>query len=399
MIAVFGTWDTKGEELTFLARQIERRGHSVLRIDAGTGGKLDCAVDIQRRKYLPDSEMPEDGERGAAVTAVGVAAARLLSELERERGFDGIISVGGGGGTSIASVAFRALPYGMPKIIVSTVASGNTAPYLGTRDIVLVPSIVDVSGLNGILRGVLARAAAAVCAMAEANRELKVEDGVGRPRLAASMFGHTTPVVNAARARMEASGNEVLVFHATGNGGRTMETLIAEGYFRGVLDLTTTEWADEVCGGVLGAGPERLRAAALAGVPAVVGPGCLDMINFGERRSVPAKFANRLFYQHNPQVTLMRTTAEEYGRIAARMAENLNASTGPLVVALPQAGFSILGAPGGLFHDPQADAVFNWELRTALREDIRVVDFDGAINDPGFAELCADTLLELVGGK
>lgn len=396
MIVVIGTWDTKGEELEFLAQRIERRGHDVLRVDAGTGGELRHAVDIERKSYLPDAELPQDGERGGAVTAVGLAAARLLPQLHREGRLEGVISAGGGGGTSIASTAFRALPYGVPKVLVSTLASGNTAPYLGTRDLLLVPSIVDVSGLNSTLRGVLARAAAAVCAMTEANRELLVENAPVRPQIAASMFGNTTALVDAARARLEAQGYDVLVFHATGIGGRTMENLIAERHFCGVLDLTTTEWADEVSGGILGAGPDRLGAAAAAGISAVVAPGCLDMINFGERATVPGHLADRLFYQHNPQVTLMRTSAEEYRAIAARMAAKLNASTGPVAVALPRNGFSIVGAEGGPFHDPEADAVFCQELSAALREGIQVIHYAGAINDPAFAELCTETLLSLM---
>ncbi len=396
MIVVLGTWDTKGEELAFLAEAIEGRGHSVLRVDAGTGGELRHPVDIRRCDYLPDTELPRDGERGAAVTAVGRAAAELLPRLHREGRLDGVISAGGGGGTSIAATAMRALPYGIPKVIVSTLASGNTRPYVGTRDLVLIPSIVDVSGLNATLRHVLKRAAAAVCAMTEVTVGEDTDPASTRPQIAASMFGNTTALVDAARRQMESEGYDVLVFHATGTGGRTMEDLIAEGHFRGVLDLTTTEWADEVCGGILGAGPERLGAAAAAGIPAVIAPGCLDMINFGERDSVPSEFANRLFYQHNPQVTLMRTNAEEYRRIAARMAEKMNASTGPLVVALPQKGFSVLGAEGGAFHDPEADAVFCQELRGLLRDGIKVVDYGGAINDPKFAELCVGALLGLL---
>jgi methylmalonyl-CoA mutase cobalamin-binding domain/chain len=240
------------------------------------------------------------------------AAAAFVSQLQAEGRIHGVISLGGGGGTAIGTSAMRALPVGFPKLMVSTLAAGNVAPYVGAKDIVMFPSIVDVSGINRISRVLLARAAGAICGMVETN----VPAGEDRPLIAASMFGNTTACVNAAREVLEASGYEVLVFHATGAGGKVMESLIEAGMFSGVLDVTTTEWADELVGGVLSAGPLRLEAAGIAGTPAIVTPGCLDMVNFGARDTVPAKFAGRTFYHHNPQVTLMRTTPEECARQA-----------------------------------------------------------------------------------
>ena len=316
----------------------------------------------------------------------------MLSRLAAEKRIDAVISLGGGGGTAIATAAMRALPIGFPKLMVSTLASGNTAPYVGVKDIVMFPSIVDVAGLNRISREILTRAAGAICGMVEAQPVA----GEDRPIIVASQFGNTTACVDHARKIVEAAGYEVLVFHATGVGGRTMESLIEAGLVAGVLDLTTTEWADELVGGILNAGPTRLEAAARRGVPAVVSTGCLDMVNFGPPESVPAKFAGRRFYQHNPQVTLMRTTAEESAKLGALLAEKLNLSTGPVTVVLPLRGGSVISAPNGPFHDAQADAALFAALKSALRGDILVEEMDCTINDPVFAEVCARHLLFLL---
>jgi uncharacterized protein (UPF0261 family) len=282
----------------------------------------------------------------------------------------------------------RALPLGFPKLMVSTLASGNTAPYVGVKDIVMFPSIVDVAGLNRISREILTRAAGAICGMVEA-RPVPGED---KPIIVASQFGNTTACIDHARRILEAAGYEVLVFHATGTGGRTMESLIEAGLVAGVLDLTTTEWADELVGGILSAGPTRLEAAARHGVPAVVSTGCLDMVNFGPPESVPTKFAGRKFYQHNPQVTLMRTTPDECTKLGKILAEKLNLSIGPVTVLLPLRGGSVIGAPGGPFHDASADAALYAALKAALRPDIKVLELDCVINDPTFAEACAQAL-------
>src|SRR5206468_2740414 len=272
---------------------------------------------------------------------------------------------------------------------VSTLASGNVAPYVGVKDIVMFPSIVDVAGLNRISRPLLARAAGAICGMVETS----LPAGSDKPIIVASQFGNTTACVDRARQLLEAAGFEVVVFAAVGTGGRTLESLVESGMVAGVLDVTTTEWADELVGGVLSAGPTRLDAAACHGVPAVISTGCLDMVNFGPPETVPAKFKGRKFYQHNPQVTLMRTTPEENRELGRILAEKINPSTGPVTVMLPLRGHSIIGAPGGPFHDSEADAALFSSLKDRLRKDISVIEIDCAINDPPFAEACARELL------
>ncbi|MFO1063191.1 MAG: Tm-1-like ATP-binding domain-containing protein [Pirellulales bacterium] len=284
---------------------------------------------------------------------------------------------------------------GIPKVI-STVASGNTAPYVGISDIVMIPAVVDVAGLNRISRQVFTKAAAAVTAMAQAvHRDAQVTN-IDRPIVCASMFGNTTRCVEHARGIMESNGYEVMTFHATGIGGRTMESLIAGGMIAGILDITTTEWADELVGGILTAGQTRLEAAARSGTPAIVVPGCLDMVNFGPRDSVPASFQNRLLYQHNPQITLMRTTPDECSQLGKILAQKVNASIGPVSVLIPLRGISVISARGGAFHDSVADAALFDAIRNNLRDDIELIEIDAEINDPQFAVRCADQLLALM---
>jgi len=274
--------------------------------------------------------------------------------------------------------------------LVTTLASGNTSQYVGVKDVVLFPSIVDVAGLNRISRQILTRAAGAICGMVEAKPPA-AED---KPIIVASQFGNTTECVTRARQLLEKQGYEVLVFHATGVGGRTMESLIESGMVAGVLDITTTEWADELVGGYLTAGPTRLEAAAKHGVPAIVTPGCLDMVNFYAPDSVPAKFKERTFYQHNPQVTLMRTTPDECAQLGKIIAQKLNVSTGPVTVLIPRKAISVISASGQKFHDPVADKALFDGIKKDLRKDIEVIEMDCAINDAVFAEACANALLK-----
>ena len=396
-IAILGTMDTKGAEHGFVADVIRQRGHNVLIVDVGTLGEPQIKPDITRSEIAAAADVDfatlvARQDRGEAVTAMSRGAPLVLAKLVAEGRIDGVISLGGGGGTAIGTAAMRALPVGFPKLMVSTLASGNTAQYVGVKDIVMFPSIVDVAGLNRISREILTRAAGAICGMVEA----KPVAGGAKPVIVASQFGNTTACVDHARKILESAGYEVLVFHATGTGGRTMESLIEAGLVAGVLDITTTEWADELMGGILGAGPTRLEAAARCGVPAVISTGCLDMVNFGPPETVPAKFAGRQFYQHNPQVTLMRTTPDECAQLGGILSEKLNRSTGPVTVLLPLRGGSAISAPGGPFHDVDADAALYAALKTALRSDIKVVELDCTVNDPKFAEACAAALLELL---
>jgi uncharacterized protein (UPF0261 family) len=274
-------------------------------------------------------------------------------------------------------------------LMVSTLASGNTAQYVGVKDIAMMPAVVDVAGLNRISRLILARAAGAICGMVESN----VPAAEDKPIIVASMFGNTTKCVQTAKEQLESAGFEVLVFHATGTGGRAMESLIESGMVAGVLDITTTEWADELVGGVLGAGPTRLDAAAKAGIPTIITPGCLDMVNFGPPASVPPKFADRAFYQHNPQVTLMRTTPEECAELGRILAEKANNHTGLVTVLLPKRAISVISASGQPFHSPAADTALFDSLKKHLDSKIPLLEIDAEINDAEFATACASTLL------
>ncbi len=400
-IAILGTMDTKGVEHGFVAEEILRRGHKILVIDVGILSDPKFKPDVTRDEILASAGIElapllQKKDRGEAVAAMSKGAPLVLAKLAAEKKIDGVISLGGGGGTAIGTAAMRALPIGFPKLMVSTLASGNTAQYVGVKDIVMFPSIVDVSGINRISRQILTRAAGAICGMVESAQTaetISAAPGDDKPIIVASMFGNTTQCVQRAQKILEEAGYEVLVFHATGIGGRTMESLIETGLVAGVLDLTTTEWADELVGGVLGAGPNRLEAAARKGIPAVVAPGCLDMVNFHGTETVPAKFNGRNFYQHNPQVTLMRTTPEENAQLGKIIAEKLNLSTGPVSVLFPLRGISVISAPGQKFYDPVADKMLLQSLKNSLRKEIEVIEMDCAINDDKFPEACARKLL------
>jgi uncharacterized protein (UPF0261 family) len=322
-----------------------------------------------------------------------IVAKRLLDEGR----LDGIIGMGGTAGTTVATAAMRGLPIGVPKVCVSTAASGNTAHYVGTKDIVLVPSIVDVSGINRISRLVLARAAGAICGMIETP--VPPADGADKPIIAASMFGNTTACVDACREMLGDKGYEVLVFHATGTGGRAMESLVAEGLVDAVLDITTTEWADEMCGGVFSAGPERLDAPGRLGVPHLIAPGCVDMCNFGARETVPEKYKGRKFYEWNPSVTLMRTNVEENRQMGEIFAKKANAARGPAAFLIPLRGVSILDGDGQQLEDRAADAAMFHAIRKDVRRDIPVVDLDCNINDRAFAEKAVAMMLELIAQR
>jgi uncharacterized protein (UPF0261 family) len=319
--------------------------------------------------------------------------AQTVTRLAAEGRIGGILSMGGSGGTAIASAAMRQLPLGFPKVLVSTVGSGDVSAYVGARDIVVIPSVVDVAGINRISRLVYANAAAALAGMLLAPEPASAED---RPLLCASMFGNTTACVDRARAALESRGYEVLVFHATGSGGRTMQSLVADGHIAGVLDVTTTELADEVCGGVFTAGPDRVRIGASSRVPLVLAPGCVDMCNFFARDTVPDRYRGRLLYEWNPNVTLLRTSVEENRRIGAMLAETANCCAGPVAVLLPMKGVSMLDSPGNPFWDPDADGACFEALRRELRPGIPLLEIDANINDPEFADRAAQQLLSML---
>lgn len=399
-IAVLGTMDTKGEEHAFVADTIRQRGHKTLIIDVGTLDAPKIQPDITRDEVaraagVDLAAIVARRDRGECVAAMSKGAPAMLSRLLAEKKIDGVISLGGGGGTAIATAAMRALPIGVPKLMVSTLASGNTSQYVDVKDITMMPSIVDVAGLNRISRQILTRAAGAICGMVETEPK----PGVDKPIIVASQFGNTTKCVERARQLLERKGYEVMIFAAVGTGGRTMESLVEAGLVTGVLDITTTEWADELVGGVLSAGRTRLEAAARCGVPAIVTPGCLDMVNFGPPDTVPTHFKGRRFYQHNPQVTLMRTTPDECRQLGEIIADKLNASKAAVTVLIPLKGISVISAPGQPFYDAEADRALFETLKAKLRRDIEVRELDCNINDEPFAEACVQALLKNIATK
>jgi uncharacterized protein (UPF0261 family) len=397
-ILLIGTLDTKGEELGFVRDLIRAEGVETLVVDVGSVGPPKIAPDILREEVFGRSgaSLETLKDRGEAVSKAAEGVAILAMELQAEGRVDGIFSLGGSAGTVIGTSAMRALPFGLPKVMVSTQASGQTRPFVGGSDIAMFHPVLDIAGLNRLTKVVLSNAAHAMVGMVRAP---KVEQCPKRTQrvVAATMFGVTTPCVDRAREVLEAQGIEVLVFHATGSGGQSMEALIADGLIDAVLDLTTTELADELVGGILSAGPDRLKAAIRRGVPQVISVGALDMVNFGPRSTVPDRFAHRLFHQHNPSVTLMRTTPEENAELGRRIGAILSEATADVVVMLPLGGVSTLDAPGMPFHDPEANAALFRAIHEALDDvpGITVVDRNYHINDPAFA-LQAALALQLI---
>ena len=398
-IAVIGALDTKGPEFAFVKAEIIRRGHVALVINTAVLGEPAFEPDVAAGRVAEAggvglSALREKADRGYAMEVMTKGAAVVVKDLFEQGRIDGVLGMGGSAGTVIGTSAMRALPIGVPKVMVSTLASGDVKPYVGTKDIAMLHSVVDVAGVNRISARVYANAVGAIVGMVESDAP-KVE---AKPLIAASMFGNTTPVVTRCRERLEQNGYEVLIFHAVGTGGETMESVIREGYIAGVADITTTEWADELVGGVLSAGPSRLDAASEKGVPQVIAPGCLDMANFWARETVPAKFDDRRFYQWNPNVTLMRTTPEENAQLGRILAEKANRSSGPVAFFLPLKGVSMLDAPGKEFWWPEADRALYEAIKQHRRPDIPVHEMDCNINDEPFADAVADELLKFVKG-
>ncbi|MEU3299246.1 Tm-1-like ATP-binding domain-containing protein [Streptomyces sp. NPDC006678] len=415
IVALLGTLDTKGIEYGWLRERLLRHGVEVVVIDAGVMGEPRLRADVPRAQVAwaagaDLSRLRAEGDRGAAVTTMAHGAAEIVLRLYEAGRLHGVLAVGGSGGTSIATRAMRGLPLGVPKLMVSSMASGDVSPYVGATDITMMYSVVDIAGVNTISAPVLANAVDAVAGMAKgfaaAPRALRPESlaaggpgAGGRPLVAASMAGVTTPGVDAARERLTELGYEVLVFHTSGAGGRTLESLAAQGLFAGVLDLTLSELADELVGGILTAGPDRLRAAGRRGTPQVVSLGALDMVKFGPVDSLPARLRDRDVRIHNPSITVIRTTAPECAELGRGIASKLRDATGPAEVCVPLRGLSTLGAPEGPYHDPVADAALFAALRDGLREStVEVVDFATHINDPAFGRAAAERLHRLITG-
>lgn len=396
-IAVIGALDTKGPEFAFVKAEIERRGHRALVVNTAVVGAPTFEPDISAERVAEagGASLPAlraQADRGAAMEVMTRGVARVVKDLYDEGKIDGVLGMGGSAGTIIGTSAMRALPVGVPKVMVSTLASGDVKPYVGTKDVVMIHSVVDVAGVNRVSARIYANAVGAMVGMVETS----TPQIASRPVIAASMFGNTTPVVTRCRETFEKRGFEVLIFHAVGTGGQTMEDLIRAGYVNGVADITTTEWADELVGGVLTAGPERLDAAAEKGVPQVIAPGCLDMVNFWARETVPAQFEGRRFYPWNPNVTLMRTTPEENAELGRILAEKASQSSGPVAFFLPLKGVSMLDAPGKEFWWPEADQALFDAIKRHRRPDIPVHELDHNINDEPFADAVAEKLLEFL---
>ncbi|MEU9800439.1 Tm-1-like ATP-binding domain-containing protein [Streptomyces sp. NPDC051000] len=410
-VVLVGTLDTKGVEYGWLRERLLRAGVEVVLVDTGIMDEARVPADVPREAVARAAgtelaDLRAAADRGAAVTAMAAGAEATLLRLHAEGLLHGVLAIGGSGGTSIATRAMRALPLGVPKVMVSSMASGDVAPYVGSSDITMMYSVVDMAGINSVSAPVLANAAAAVAAMAggfaRASRERgPTRLGAGsRPLIAASMAGVTTIGVDAARERLTELGYEVLVFHVSGTGGRTLEKLAGQGIFAGVLDLTLSELADDLCGGILTAGPDRLSAAGRAGVPQVVSLGALDMVKFGPLESLPERARYRRVRVHNPSITVIRTTASECAELGRRVAAKLRAATGPTAVCVPLRGLSTLGAPGGPYHDPRADGALFSALREGLRGSAaRLYDHDTHINDPAFGRDAADRLHAMIGAE
>jgi uncharacterized protein (UPF0261 family) len=395
-VVIVGTLDTKGEEIGFARDVLTAQGVDVHIIDTGVVGEPQIESDTTASEVAEAAgttleHLRENADRGQAMEAMGEGATVIAERMHDAGDLTGIMGLGGSGNTSIATTAMRALPVGVPKLMVSTMASGDTEPYVGARDIMMLYSVADIEGLNQLSRQVIANASLAMVGMVTNEPDVEVES---QPTIGITMFGVTTPCAKTARAYLEDRGYETIVFHATGTGGRAMENLIEEGVIDGVLDITTTEWADELVGGVLNAGPDRLDAAGESGIPQVVSTGALDMVNFGPRDSVPEKFEDRLFHIHNPQVTLMRTTAAENAELGEVIGKKLNAAAGPTTLALPLGGVSMLDVEGEAFYDPDADTALFDALREIINDETDLIEMETDINDEVFAEAMAERLDE-----
>ncbi|PLR81261.1 Tm-1-like ATP-binding domain-containing protein [Bacillus sp. V33-4] len=399
-VVVIGTLDTKGIEHQYVSDLIRMHGCEVLLMDVGILGNPQVTADIVRDEVANAAgtsiaQLVAENDRGKAIDAMAEGAAKLIKKLYEEACLGGVFALGGSGGSSIAARAMRELPVGVPKLIVSTIASGDTSPYVGQTDITMMYSVVDIAGINRLSKKILRNAAAAIAGMVRANEYLEETVEEEKPIAAISMFGVTTACATQAGKVLEGLGYETVVFHANGSGGKAMESLMKDGYIAVSLDLTATELADELAGGMLSAGPDRLEMAGKLGIPQVVSLGALDMVNFGPVETLPKHYSHRKFYKHNSNVTLMRTTAEECAELGKRIAEKLNKATGPVSVFVPLKGISSIAGDGGVFYDPEADRALFSSLRESLDSHIELFEMNVNINDPKFAEAMAVKLNEL----
>jgi uncharacterized protein (UPF0261 family) len=397
-VVIAGALDTKGAEFAFVKELIAARGLTPLLVDFGVLGDPEIQPDISNVEVARAGggdiqQLRASRDKAGAMKIMTAGLTVIVRGLHAIGDLQGMLSMGGTGGTAIATAAMRILPVGIPKVMVSTVGGGDTSAYVGCRDIVIIPSVVDVAGINRISRTIYTNAANAIAGMVMSDTPMPRTD---RPLIAASMFGNTTRCVDRSRAELEEHGFEVLVFHATGAGGRTMKSLVDDGLINGIFDVTTTELADEVCGGVFSAGPDRISLASSQKVPVVLAPGCVDMCNFWARATVPPQYQSRKLYEWNPNVTLMRTNIEENIKIGEMLSTTANMAKGPVAVLVPLQGVSMLDSPGGPFWDPEADRSCFEAIKQNLRVDIPYVEVDANINDPQFADRATEFLLRMI---
>lgn len=401
-ILIIGCFDSKGSDFAFLRNCILEKKEKIITVNVGVmGPALEFEADIEAEEVARETgivlnDLRNSNDRGRAVEVMSKAAALTVKKLVDDNKIKAAIGMGGGGGTYIALSAMQPIPFGIPKLCISTAAPKDLSRQMRHKDIVLMPSIVDVAGINSISSVLIQQAAAAICAMA--NVDLKKND-TSKGVVAISMFGNTTACVDKCSALLRDKGYEVMAFHANGAGGRTMEALIEENCFDAVLDVTTTELADELCEGICSAGPDRLKAAAKVGIPQIVVPGCLDMVNFAQLDTVPEKFTNRQLYSWAPDVTLMRTNADENDTLGKILAERLNASPAPVAVFIPLKGISQINVEGGIFYQPDADKALFSSLKNNCGTHIPVNEVDMHINDAAFAELLVNALLQMLNKK
>lgn len=395
-VLLIGTLDTKGREFAFVRNLIEARGHQVLLMNAGIfESTVQADIDAEGVAEAGGADLNElrsRQDRGQAIAVMQRGVAKLTRKLFDDKQIHGVLGLGGSGGTILATAGMRELPVGIPKLMVSTLASGDTAPYVDIKDITMMYSVVDIAGINRLSRQILANAAGMICGALEQP----LPTGEDKPLIAATMFGVTTPCATKVRERLESHGYEILTFHATGTGGRAMEGLIADGYVKAVADITTTELADELVGGVLSAGARRLENAGQLGTPQVVSLGALDMVNFWAMDTVPEKFKTRNLYKHNENVTLMRTTVEENKELGRIIAEKLNKSKGKTTLVIPLQGVSMISAEGKPFYDAKADKALFDSLRQHSHSSIKIVEVDANINDDMFADVFVKEMLEVL---
>ena len=398
-ILMIGAFDTKGEEFQFLRKLIESQDYHVLAMNFGGLKSTDLfPVEIDHDKVATAggsdiTQIKQETDRGTVMKVMSQGVAELTRKLYEEKKFDGVIGMGGSGGTSVITAGMRTLPIGVPKVMVSTIAAGDTSAAMGVKDVTMIPSIVDVAGVNEISEKIFKEAAGAICGMVNMDYTPSVES---KPIITVTMFGNTTQCVDHCRKMLVEQDYEVLVFHCTGTGGKTMESLVDEGYVTAVLDITTTEWADEVCSGVFSAGDTRLDAPGKAGIPHLIVPGCVDMANFGGKETIPEKYKDRLFFEWNPLVTLMRTNVEENAKMGKIFAEKANAATGKVAFLFPLKGVSILDSEGQMFWDPEADRAMFDAIKAHVKPGIQVVELDANINDEAFSQKAVEMLTELM---